>query len=125
MPRGVTARPGRGQVTLDWEPVPGAAGYPVRRAESADGAYAPLEIGEPWVRPVPHPPLTDTTGKPGETGWYTVAAVAAVNDHGQPASEPINATPAVDGDATCRFQVDATRTLARSTSSCTTSVRAR
>jgi xylan 1,4-beta-xylosidase len=110
-PHGVTAQAGRGQVTLHWEPVAGAAGYLVRRAGSADGDYAPLEIGEPWVRPVPHPPLTDTTGMPGETGWYTVAAVAAVNDHSQPASEPISATPATDGEAACRIRVDPTRVL--------------
>jgi xylan 1,4-beta-xylosidase len=110
-PRGVTAKPGCGQVTLYWESVTGAAGYLVRRADSADGNYTPLEIGEPWVRPVPHPPLTDTTGKPGETVWYTVAAVAAVHDHDQPASEPISSTPVVDGPAACRIQVDATRVL--------------
>ena len=105
-PAGFVAQPGRGQVTLDWEPVDGAAGYLVRRAATPDGEYAPLEIGEPWVRPVPHPPLTDTTGRPGEAAWYTVAAVAAVDDHGQPASEPIQATPGADGDATCRVEVD-------------------
>ena len=92
-PQGLTARPGRGQVTLDWDPVDGAAGYLVRRAESRDGDYVPLEIGEPWVRPVPHPPLTDTTGTPGQPAWYTVAAVAAVDDHDQPASAPLEATP--------------------------------
>ena len=64
-PGGVVARPGRGQVTLDWRPVDGAAGYLVRRADAFDGEFVPLEIGEPWVRPVPHPPLTDTTGTPG------------------------------------------------------------
>ena len=84
----------------------GAAGYLVRRAPTPDGAYAPLVIGEPWVRPVPHPPLTDTTGRPGETAWYTVAAVAAVDDHGQPVSEPVQATPQRDGDAACQVDVD-------------------
>ncbi len=110
-PHGVHARPGRGQVTLEWDPVAGAAGYLVRRAASVDGAYAPLEIGEPWVRPVPHPPLTDTTGPPGGVAWYTVAAVAAVNDHGQATSEPIEAVSGVDGDARCRVHVDAGRLL--------------
>ena len=106
-PRGVTLREGRGQVTIDWEPVAGAAGYLVRRAASPDGEYAPLEIGEPWVRPVPHPPLTDTTGTPGQPVWYTVAAVAAVDDDQQPASQPLTATPAPAGDATCRIGVEA------------------
>jgi xylan 1,4-beta-xylosidase len=110
-PQGLVVRPGRGQVTLDWDPVEGAAGYLVRRAASVDGAYAPLEIGEPWVRPVPHPPLTDTTGPPGGAAWYTVAAVAAVNDHGQAASEPVKAVPGVDGDAKCGVHVDAGRVL--------------
>jgi xylan 1,4-beta-xylosidase len=70
-----------------------------------------LEIGEPWVRPVPHPPLTDTTGPPGGAAWYTVAPVAAVNDHGQAASEPVEAVPGVDGDGRCRVHVDAGRPL--------------
>jgi xylan 1,4-beta-xylosidase len=107
-PAGLAAHAGRAQVTLHWEPVEGAAGYLVRRAPTSDGEFSPLEIGEPWVRPVPHPPLADTTGRPGEAAWYTVAAVAAVDDHGQPASEPIQATPQRDGDATCRVEVDTT-----------------
>lgn len=106
-PRSVVARAGRGQVTLDWEPVDGAAGYLVRRASSPDGPFEPLEIGEPWVRPVPHPPLTDTTGEPDRETWYTVAAVAAVDDHGQPTSAVVGATPTRTGDANCRIAVDA------------------
>jgi xylan 1,4-beta-xylosidase len=107
VPAAVTARPGRAQVTLDWEPVDGAAGYVVRRADTRDGRYQPLEIGEPWVRPVPHPPLTDTTGTPGRDAWYTVAAVSAVDDHGQPQSEPIYAAPLTGSDGRCRLTIDA------------------
>ena len=106
-PAGLVARSGRGQNTLDWEPVDGAAGYLVRRADAPDGEYLPLEIGEPWVRPVPHPPLTDTTCQPGRSAWYTVAAVAAVDDHAQPASAPIEATCATDGSAACTVVVAA------------------
>jgi xylan 1,4-beta-xylosidase len=105
-PVDVTVRPGRGQVTLDWQPVDGAAGYVVRRAGDAGGRFEPLEIGEPWVRSVPHPPLTDTTGEPGRDSWYTVAAVATVDDRAQPQSPPVPATPAVEGDASCRIAVD-------------------
>ncbi|CAN5746262.1 hypothetical protein BH24ACT5_BH24ACT5_00650 [soil metagenome] len=108
-PGAVVARAGRAQVTLDWEPTPGAAGYLVRRADSPDGEFHPLEIGEPLVRPVPHPPLTDTTGVPGQPAWYTVAAVAAVDDHDQPASKPVEATPMVDGGGTCWANVSAAR----------------
>ncbi len=99
VPAGVVVRAGCGQVTIDWEPVEGAAGYLVRRADAADGEYSPLEIGEPWVRPVPHPPLTDTTGTPGRRAWYTVAGVAAVDDHGQATSAPIEATPLGNRDS--------------------------
>jgi xylan 1,4-beta-xylosidase len=108
-PQGVVARAGRGQVTLDWECVEGAAGYLVRRADRADGDYIPLEIGEPWVRPVPHPPLTDTTGAVGVEAWYRIAAVAAVDDHEQAASEPIVATPSPDGEGVCRVTMFADR----------------
>jgi xylan 1,4-beta-xylosidase len=111
VPAGVVARPGRGQVTLDWEPVDGAAGYLVRRSPSADGVFEPIEIGEPWVRPVPHPPLTDTTGVPGAEAWYTVAAVAAVDDRSQPQSAPLRAVPGRDGDATCTVTIDARSNL--------------
>ena len=108
-PRGLSARPGRGQVTLDWQPVDGAAGYLVRRADRRDGEYVPLEIGEPWVRPVPHPPLTDTTGTAGRPAWYTVAAVAAVDDHEQPSSDPVEATSMLDGGGMCRVEISADR----------------
>ena len=109
VPAEFTAQEGRGQVTLDWDPVDGAAGYLVRRSDRADGGFEPLEIGEPWVRPVPHAPLTDTTGSAGRQAWYTVAAVAAVDDHGQEPSAPVTATPGRDGDAACRIDVDAGR----------------
>jgi xylan 1,4-beta-xylosidase len=109
VPAGLRAREGRGQVTLDWEPVEGAAGYLVRRSDRPDGEFSPIEIGEPWVRPVPHPPLTDTTSSPGRQAWYTVASVAAVDDHGQEPSAPLAATPGRDGDAACRIDVDAGR----------------
>jgi xylan 1,4-beta-xylosidase len=110
-PRGLVARPGRAQITLDWEPVDGAAGYLVRRADRRDGDYAPLEIGEPWVRPVPHPPLTDTTGTAGQPAWYRVAAVAAVDDHEQPSSDPVEAASLLDGGGTCRVEISAGRVV--------------
>jgi xylan 1,4-beta-xylosidase len=106
-PDDVTAREGRAQVTLDWAHVEGAAGYLVRRAAAPDGEFNPLEIGEPWVRVVPHPPLTDTTGRPGAEAWYTVAAVAAVDDHDQATSAPVRARPGPEGTARARIIVDA------------------
>jgi xylan 1,4-beta-xylosidase len=105
-PSGLRATGGRGQVTLDWEPVAGAAGYLIERAPAAEGPWQLLEIGEPEVRPVPHPPFTDTSTPRGEAAWYRVAAAASVNDFDQPRSEVANATPMIDG-AEVRIAVDA------------------
>jgi len=98
-PRGLLARPGRGQVTLDWEPVEGAAGYIIERSSKADGGWEMLVIGEPEVRPVPHPPFTDTSGQVGREVRYRVAAAASVKDFEQPRSEAVAAAPALDGSA--------------------------
>jgi xylan 1,4-beta-xylosidase len=106
-PGGLRASSGRGQVTLDWRPVEGAVGYLVERASSAAGPWELLEIGEPEVRPVPHPPFTDTSGTPGEEAWYRVAAAASVKDFDQRRSSPTSATPTSQGAATVEIGVDA------------------
>lgn len=95
-PAGLTARPGRAQVTLSWEPVDGAAGYLVHVAESADGPFEPLDHQGRDVLSVPHGPYADTTGTPGVERWYAVAAVASV-DHVGELSDPIPAA-STDGD---------------------------
>lgn len=41
-PANLTATAGAGQVALEWTPVPGASGYVVLRATSADGPFVPL-----------------------------------------------------------------------------------
>lgn len=94
-------------MTLDWEPVAGAAGYVIERAPAPDGPWELLVIGEPEVRPVPHPPFTDTSGESGRRAHYRVAAAASVKDFDQPRSEVVTATPIVDGDATVAVAVDA------------------
>jgi xylan 1,4-beta-xylosidase len=106
-PHDLRASEGRGQVTLDWEAVPDAAGYLILRSNAPDGEFLPIEIGEPHVRAVPHPPFTDTTGMAGHAAWYCVAGVAAIDDHDQPRSEPVAAMPRLDGEANCRIIVDA------------------
>jgi xylan 1,4-beta-xylosidase len=106
-PAGVRVSEGRGQVTVDWQPVDGAVGYLVERSAIPDGRYEPVEVGEPLVRAVPHPPFTDTTGTPGRRIWYRVSAVGAVDDRSQPASEAVLATPAADGNAGCVVAIDA------------------
>src|SRR5690606_40127126 len=52
-----------------------------------------------------------TTGEPGREAWYTVAAAASVDDHGQHPSDPVRATPTRDGDAACRLTVDTANVL--------------
>src|SRR5437588_9546710 len=75
-PTGVRAVPGRGQVTLAWDPVPGAAGYLVYRAGAAGGPFRPLDHGGGDVLAVPAGPYADTSGELGRVGYYAVAAVA-------------------------------------------------
>ena len=90
-PAGLRATPGRGHVMLDWEPVPGAAGYLVYRAGPGPGPFEPLDHGGGDVLAVPAGPYADTTG----TGGLVRYAVAAVAD-GQSAgvlSGPVAAAP--------------------------------
>jgi len=110
-PRALRADAGRGQVTLEWEPVDGAAGYVIERASRPDGPWELLVIGEPEVRPVPHPPFTDTSGTPGREAHYRVAAAASVKDFDQPRSEVVTATPATAGPAAVRMEVAAAEVI--------------
>ena len=110
-PAALRASAGRGQVTLTWEPVDGAAGYVIERARDPDGPWELLEIGEPEVRPVPHPPFTDTSGAPGDEAHYRVAAAASVKDFDQPRSNVATAVPATAAPATVDIAVDATTVI--------------
>ena len=66
-PAGVTAVAGRGQVTVSWQPVPGAIGYAVHRASAPDGPYEVADFGGGDVLAVPHGPFADTTDQRGAT----------------------------------------------------------
>ncbi|GAA2009800.1 hypothetical protein JL107_17185 [Nakamurella flavida] len=91
-PADLRAEDGVAQVTLSWEPVDGAVGYLVHAADTADGPFAPVDHGGQDVLSVPHPPYVDTTGAPGRTRWYAVAAVPEVTVVGE-LSDPVEATP--------------------------------
>src|SRR5580704_14352129 len=93
-PAGLRATSGRGQVTLDWDPVPGAAGYLVYRA--AGEIYEPLDHGGGDVLAVPAGPYADTSGEPGRLRHYAVAAVADGTSAG-PLSDAVAAAPAAEG----------------------------
>src|SRR5580692_3763122 len=103
-PAGLRATSGQGQVTLDWDPVPGAAGYLVYRA--AGEPYEPLDHGGGDVLAVPAGPYADTSGEPGRVRHYAVAAVAEGASAG-PLSDSIAAAPAADGPATVTIVVGA------------------
>ncbi|MGH3203365.1 MAG: GH39 family glycosyl hydrolase, partial [Streptosporangiaceae bacterium] len=89
-PAGLRATCGRGHVTLDWDPVPGAAGYLVYRA--AGEPYEPLDHGGGDVLAVPAGPYADTSGEPGKIRHYALAAVADGSSAG-PLSEPVAMAP--------------------------------
>jgi xylan 1,4-beta-xylosidase len=93
-PAGLRAEPGQGHVTLDWDPVPGAAGYLVYRA--AGEIYEPLDHGGGDVLAVPAGPYADTSGEPGRLRHYAVAAVADGTSAG-PLSDAVAAAPAAEG----------------------------
>jgi xylan 1,4-beta-xylosidase len=95
-PTGLRAICGLGHVTLDWDPVPGAAGYLVYRA--AGEPYEPLDHGGGDVLAVPAGPYADTSGEPGRVRHYAVAAVADGASAG-PLSDSIAAAPAALGPA--------------------------
>src|ERR1700722_9439759 len=90
-PTGLRAVAGVGHVTLDWDPVPGAAGYLVYRA--AGQPYEVLDHGGGDVLAVPAGPYADPSGEPGRTRLYAVAAVTDGTSAG-PLSQPVASAPA-------------------------------
>ncbi|HZB49448.1 MAG TPA: glycosyl hydrolase, partial [Mycobacteriales bacterium] len=111
-PARVRAEAGRGQVTLDWDPVPGAIGYLVHRADRPDGDFVPVDHGGNDVLAVPHPPYADTTGTPGTPAWYAVAALPDIDTKGE-LSAPVAARPAAGGAGTAEVRVDAGSVVGR------------
>ncbi|MGH3253939.1 MAG: GH39 family glycosyl hydrolase [Streptosporangiaceae bacterium] len=91
-PGALRAAPGRGHVTLEWDPVPGAAGYLVYRADRSGGPFEPLDHGGGDVLAVPAGPYADTSGQAGRVRYYAVAAVADGESAG-PRSAPVAAAP--------------------------------
>ncbi|SDS78461.1 GH39 family glycosyl hydrolase [Actinopolymorpha singaporensis] len=82
-PGGLMAEPGVGQVTLRWQPVEGAVGYLVHRADAREGPFAPVDHLGGDVLSVPDTWYVDTTGEPGRTYHYAVASVPEVTTCGE------------------------------------------
>jgi xylan 1,4-beta-xylosidase len=85
-PTGLVAEAGGHQVTLTWDPVPGAVGYQVHVASSPDGHLEPLDHHGRDVLAVPHPPYVDTTGAVGEERFYAVSTLSDVSVQGAPSA---------------------------------------
>ena len=109
-PTGLSAEPGAAQVTLTWDPVPGAVGYQVLVADAADGPWSELDHAGRDVLAVPHPPYADTTGEPGRERWYAVASLSDVAVTGE-RSAGVPATPSAGPGGPVSVAVDAARDL--------------
>ena len=84
-PSNLRAERGRGQVTVSWTPVDGAAGYLVSRADTPDGDLVPVDHEGGDVLAVPHGPYVDTTGDIESAGRYAVASLSSID---APVGEP-------------------------------------
>ena len=109
-PAGLTAVAGGSQVTLNWTPVPGAIGYQVHVAPSADGPLSPLDHGGRDVTAVPHPPYVDTTGTPGLERWYAVSSLSDVHVDGLP-SGTVSCAPLESAVGPVSVAVDASKVV--------------
>jgi fibronectin type 3 domain-containing protein len=73
-PKGLSAQGLNAQVTLTWEPTPGAERYTIKRAVQRDGRGVAVASG------VVAPPYTDATVSNGTTYFYSIAAVNAAGE---------------------------------------------
>lgn len=117
-PQHVRAVRGRGQVTIDWSPVAGAAGYLVHRSTAAHGPFEPIDQGGGDVLAVPHGPYLDTTrprgGKAGARTrakrWYAVSSLATIEAEGGTLSTPTRTRKGA-ADAAVAIRVNAGQVL--------------
>jgi xylan 1,4-beta-xylosidase len=111
-PEDVRAVRGRGQITVEWAPVAGAAGYLVHRGPSADGPFAPIDHDIGDVLAVPHAPYLDTTGASGAEAWYAVSSAPSIETEGAALSDPVAARAGV-ADGTIQITVQADQVVGR------------
>ncbi|OEV07524.1 glycoside hydrolase [Streptomyces nanshensis] len=95
-PAGLRSEDGTGHVLLDWQPVEGALGYLVHRADTVDGPYEPLDHRGGDVLAVPAPPYADSLVEPGQGYWYKVASWTDAGA-GALTSEPVRGCPKAPG----------------------------
>jgi xylan 1,4-beta-xylosidase len=117
-PAELTATPGTGHIRLDWEPVPGAAGYAIERAlasQKGTNGEAPevLRHGGSDVPAVVGPPFADTGVADGTDYTYRVAAIAAPERAPEFWSEPATARTSAGPPDSLAVRVDAATVTGR------------
>jgi xylan 1,4-beta-xylosidase len=110
-PPGLTAESGRGQVTMRWRPVPGAAGYVPHRAERPEGPFQPIRHHGGGAAAVPGCCYADTGGRSGVEAWYAAASLAEPDGPPGPLSAPAAAAPQRAGAGAVELAVDVGRSL--------------
>jgi xylan 1,4-beta-xylosidase len=109
-PAGVRAHGGAGHVRLDWQPVDGAVGYLIERADVDGGAPVILQHGGSDVAAVPGCSFADTGIDDGVSHRYRIGAVA---DAASPTWSWSDPTVAAAGDGQpgpVQVRVDASTT---------------
>ena len=94
-PKEVRAVGGVGQVTIDWTPVDGAAGYLILRGTGERGPLQPVDHHSGDVLSIPSPPYVDTTVAAGTPYRYAVASVPEVTVLDGRPSQTVGAVPLV------------------------------
>jgi xylan 1,4-beta-xylosidase len=112
-PTGLRADPGAGHVRLSWQPVPGAAGYLIERADSSDGRPRIVGHGGSDVPAVACPPFADTGLQDGTDYRYRVGAVAGADFPVWAWSEPVRARTAAGKPGPVEVGVDASKITGR------------
>lgn len=105
-PASVSAVSRAGHIELDWEPVPGAAGYLIERTEQG----APSQLvrhGGSDVAAVPGPPFADTGLADGPEYTYRIGAVTGAEYPVWSWSEPVVARTAAGAASPVTIRVDA------------------
>jgi xylan 1,4-beta-xylosidase len=111
-PARLAAEPGVGHVRLDWDLVPGAAGYVIERT-GPDGAPAILRHGGSDVPAVAGPPFADTGIADGTDYSYRIAAVTVPEHPPATWSAPAVGRTAEGAPGPVRITVDASTVTGR------------
>jgi xylan 1,4-beta-xylosidase len=106
---GLRADPGAGHIRLSWDPVPGAAGYVIERADGENGTPQVLRHGGSDVPAVVGPPFADTGVADGTEYRYRIGAVAAADVPPGSWSKPVRGQTAAGEPGPVRMHVNAAR----------------